>query len=51
MLKLIEAYRAARTLNNAQKIAAFERLHPNCVNSLHARDMRIVIEAVDHVDQ
>jgi len=45
MTKLIQAYRADRSLKNAQKVRAYERKHPFCRLMLSIEDGDLVAEA------
>jgi hypothetical protein len=46
MRKLINAYRADKSLKNAQKIAVYERKHPFCRLMLSIEDDDLVAEAL-----
>jgi hypothetical protein len=46
MTKLLNTYRAAPTLKNAQKVRAYERAHPMAVCLLSKADADLVADAI-----
>jgi len=50
MAKLLNAYRASPTLNNARKIRAYERKHSFSVCLLSPADQDLVANAIHHAN-
>jgi hypothetical protein len=51
MIKLLNAYVAAPTLKNAQKLRAYARKHPMSYCFLNERDQDFLADAIHHANR